>query len=138
MKDPTNRQALETSVELRPPVLEKIFDKEFLGRKWKHVIEPRAVYRMVTGVNDFANVLHFDERDLLSNTHEVEYGFVTRLYAKRSSLQRPASRDFARKRSGLRRVHDRPGGRQRRAGADGALAARRATSIISRALPARK
>jgi len=35
--DPTNRQALEGSVELRPPVLEKIFDKEFLGRKWKHV-----------------------------------------------------------------------------------------------------
>ena len=85
VNDPTNRQALETSVELRPPVLEKIFDKEFLGRKWKHVIEPRVVYRLVTGVNDFANVLHFDERDILSNTHEVEYGFVTRLYAKRSS-----------------------------------------------------
>jgi LPS-assembly protein len=80
--DPTNRQALEASVEVRPPVLEKIFAKEFLGRKWKHVIEPRAVYRLVTGVNDFANVLHFDERDILSNTHEVEYGFVTRLYAK--------------------------------------------------------
>jgi LPS-assembly protein len=85
LRDPTNRQALETSVELRPPVLEKVFDREFLGRKWKHVIEPRAVYRLVTGVNDFANVLHFDERDILSNTHEVEYGFVTRLYAKRSS-----------------------------------------------------
>ena len=85
VKDPTNRQALETSVELRPPVVEKVFGKEFLGRKWKHVIEPRAVYRLVTGVNDFANVLHFDERDILSNTHEVEYGFVTRLYAKRSS-----------------------------------------------------
>jgi LPS-assembly protein len=83
--DPTNRQALETSVEVRPPVLEKVFDKEFLGRKWKHVIEPRVVYRLVTGVNDFANVLHFDERDILSNTHEVEYGFVTRLYAKRTA-----------------------------------------------------
>lgn len=85
VNDPTNRQALETSVEVRPPVLEKIFDKQFLGRKWKHVIEPRVVYRLVTGVNDFANVLHFDERDILSNTHEVEYGFVTRLYAKGSS-----------------------------------------------------
>ncbi len=83
LNDPTNRQALDASVELRAPVLEKIFDREFLGRKWKHVIEPRAVYRLVTGVNDFASVLHFDERDILSNTHEVEYGFVTRLYAKR-------------------------------------------------------
>jgi LPS-assembly protein len=87
LKNPTNRQALETSVELRPPVLERIFDKQFLGRKWKHVIEPRAVYRLVTGVNDFSNVLHFDERDILSNTHEVEYGFVTRLYAKHTSAQ---------------------------------------------------
>ncbi len=85
--DPTNRQALEASVELRPPAVEKIFEREFLGRKWKHVIEPRAVYRFVTGVNDFANVLHFDERDILSNTHEVEYGFVTRLYAKGPSSQ---------------------------------------------------
>jgi LPS-assembly protein len=84
VNDPTNRQALDASVELRPPALEKIFDQEFFGRKWKHVIEPRIVYRMVTGVNDFANVLHFDERDILSNTHEVEYGFVTRLYAKRT------------------------------------------------------
>jgi LPS-assembly protein len=82
---PTNRQALETSVEIRPPVLEKIFDQEFLGRKWKHVIEPLVVYRAVTGVHNFANILHFDERDILSNTHEVEYGFVTRLYAKRAS-----------------------------------------------------
>ena len=83
--DPTNRQALDASVELRPPVLEKIFDQEFLGQKWKHVIEPRAVYRIVTGVNDFSNVLQFDERDILSNTHEVEYGFITRLYAKPTS-----------------------------------------------------
>jgi len=85
VSNPTNRQALDASVELRPPALEKVFDREFLGRKWKHVIEPRAVYRLVTGVNDFANVLHFDERDILSNTHEAEYGFITRLYAKRAS-----------------------------------------------------
>ena len=83
LNDPTNRQALDASVELRPPAVEKIFQRQFLGRTWKHVIEPRVVYRMVTGVNDFGNVLHFDERDILSNTQEVQYGFVTRLYAKR-------------------------------------------------------
>jgi LPS-assembly protein len=87
VSDPINRQALETSVELRPPALERVFDKEFLGKKWKHVIEPRAVYRFVTGVNDFANILKFDERDVLTDTHEVEYGFVTRLYAKRTSAK---------------------------------------------------
>jgi LPS-assembly protein len=85
VNDAINRQALEAIVELRPPALERIFDKEFLGRKWKHVIEPRAVYRFVTGVNNFSNVLKFDERDILTDTHEVEYGFVTRLYAKRNT-----------------------------------------------------
>ena len=83
--DSTNRHALDASIDLRPPTLQRIFDKEFLGRKWKHVIEPHAAYRFVTGVNDFANVLRFDERDILSDTHEVEYGVVTRLYAKRTS-----------------------------------------------------
>jgi LPS-assembly protein len=87
VSDPINRQALETAVELRPPSLERVFDKEFLGRKWKHVIEPRVVYRFATGVNNFANVLKFDERDILTDTHEVEYGFVTRLYAKRTSAK---------------------------------------------------
>jgi LPS-assembly protein len=78
---PIDRHAVETAVELRPPALERVFDKEFLGRKWKHVIEPRAVYRFVTGVNNFGNIVKFDERDILTDTHEVEYGFVTRLYA---------------------------------------------------------
>ncbi len=82
-----NRQALETAVELRPPALERVFDKEVLGRKWKHVIEPRAVYRFVTGVNNYPNILKFDERDILTDTNEVEYGFVTRLYAKRTSAK---------------------------------------------------
>src|ERR1700733_6559667 len=85
VSDATNRQALETAVELRPPALERIFDKEFMRRKWKHVIEPRVTYRYVTGVNNFQNIVKFDERDILTDTNEVEYGFVTRLYAKRTS-----------------------------------------------------
>jgi LPS-assembly protein len=92
ISDPINRQALETAVELRPPALERVFDKEFLGRKWKHVIEPSVVYRYLTGVNNFTNVLKFDERDILTDTNEVEYGFVTRLYAKRTS-QKPENCD---------------------------------------------
>jgi LPS-assembly protein len=83
--DPINRAALETAVELRPPALERVFEKEFLGRKWKHVVEPFAAYRFITGVNNYSQGLHFDERDILSDTNEVEYGFVTRLYAKRTS-----------------------------------------------------
>lgn len=83
VSDAISHQALDASVEARPPVLEKVFDKEFLGHKWKHVIEPEAIYRYVTGVNNFNQILKFDEHDILSDTNEVEYGFTTRLYAKR-------------------------------------------------------
>jgi LPS-assembly protein len=63
-----------------------VFERQYLGRKWKHVIEPRVVYRNVTGVNNsFSSFLHFDDRDILSNTNEVEYGVVNRLYAKSST-----------------------------------------------------
>ena len=87
VSDAINRKALEGSVELRPPALDRIFDHEFLGRKWKHVIEPRVTYNYVTGVNNFANILRFDQRDILTGTNEVEYAVVNRLYAKRTSEQ---------------------------------------------------
>jgi LPS-assembly protein len=82
-----NRKSIQGSVELRPPALSKIFDGEHLGRKWKHVIEPRVVYSYVTGVENFPHILRFDERDLLSDTNEVEYSIVNRLYAKKTSNQ---------------------------------------------------
>jgi LPS-assembly protein len=85
--DPINRWAVEGSVEVRPPALSRIFDREFMGRKWKHVMEPRVVYNYVIGVNNFPNILRFDERDILTNTNEVEYGVVNRLYTKRTSGQ---------------------------------------------------
>ena len=83
--DLVNRKVLGTSLEVEPPPLEKIFAREFLGRKWKHVIEPRVTYRYVAGIHDFAEVLRFDERDILSNTSEIEYRLINRLYSKRTS-----------------------------------------------------
>jgi LPS-assembly protein len=82
-----NRKALESSVEIQPPAVDRIFGGEFLGRKWKHVIEPRVTYRYVTGVSNFSKILRFDQRDILSDTKEVEYAVVNRLYAKRTSDQ---------------------------------------------------
>jgi len=82
---PINRKSLEGSVELRPPALARIFDHEFLGYKFKHVIEPSFTYNYVTGVSNFANILRFDERDILSDTNEVGYSVINRLYAKRTS-----------------------------------------------------
>ena len=85
--EPINRRALDASVELRPPALARIFDREVRKRKLKHVIEPRLIYTYTTGVDNFSQILRFDERDILSNTNEVEYAVVNRLYAKRTSDQ---------------------------------------------------
>ncbi len=78
-----NRRALESSMEIRPPALSRVFDREVFGRKLKHVIEPRITYRYVTGVEDFHNIIRFDDRDILANTSEAEVGLIQRLYAKR-------------------------------------------------------
>jgi len=80
--DVLNRKSLEASFELRPPTLTRVFDHPWLGRKWKHVIEPRMRYNYVTGINNFANILRFDATDVLTNTNEVEYSLVNRIYAK--------------------------------------------------------
>jgi len=87
ISDVINRKSLGGSVEIRPPALDRIFDREVLGRKWKHVVETRVTYNYVTGVENFAHILRFDDRDILSDSNEVEYAVVNRLYAKRTSSQ---------------------------------------------------
>jgi LPS-assembly protein len=82
--NPIERKAVEATVELRPPSIERVFKRALLGHKFKHVVESRAVYQRVAGVNDFPEILRFDYRDILSDTHEVEYGVVNRLYVKRT------------------------------------------------------
>ncbi len=82
---PISRKALEASIDLRLPALSRVFNGQLAGRKWKHVIEPRVVYNYVTGVNNFPNILRFDERDILSDTHEVRYTLINRLYSKHIS-----------------------------------------------------
>ena len=81
--DVLNRKSLEASFDLRPPAVEKVFERAWLRRKWKHAIEPHVRYDYVTGVNNFADIVRFDSTDVLSNTNEIEYGLVNRIYAKR-------------------------------------------------------
>jgi LPS-assembly protein len=78
-----NRRTIATSVELRPPVLNKVFDGTIAGRKIKHTIEPRIIYRYTNGVENFGSIIRFDFRDILSNTNEVEFGLLQRLFTKR-------------------------------------------------------
>ncbi len=77
------RNTGEVSVDIAPPAVEKIFEAPgWIGKKLKHVIEPRLHYRFVDGVKDFDRVIRFDTRDLLHNTNEAELAITNRFYAK--------------------------------------------------------
>jgi LPS-assembly protein len=85
--DDLQQFAQDVSVDISAPPLSRIFDApKWMGRgkgaKLKHVIEPRITYRYVNGINDFNNVIRFDDTDILSNTNEVEYSLTNRLLSK--------------------------------------------------------
>jgi LPS-assembly protein len=79
-----NRNVGLASMEVRPPSFARIFDRKFFGYVVKHVVEPYAVYSYEAGINNFANIIRFDERDILADSSGVEYGVVNRIYAKKS------------------------------------------------------
>ena len=84
--DTINRNVANASFEVRPPTLSRIFDRKPYGRVIKHTIEPFAIYRYQTGINDFSQIIRFDYRDILADTNEVEYGVINRIYAKKTTL----------------------------------------------------
>jgi LPS-assembly protein len=79
------RSARDFSLDLVFPSLARVYNKKTVfGDKLKHVIEPRATYRYMTGIGeDFNRFIRFDETDLLSNTNELELSLTNRIYAKR-------------------------------------------------------
>jgi LPS-assembly protein len=86
------RNTGEFTVELRPPTLERFFDRTSLKkgkvrRRYKHTIEPAITYRYVTGVHNFAEFIRFDADTTLTNTSEVEYGVTQRLFLKEGDDQ---------------------------------------------------
>ena len=84
LDDNVNRRSFEASFEVRPPVLGRVFDRTVFGRKVKHTLEPRFIYRVASGIDNFQDILRFDARDILSDTNEIEYALVQRLYAKKA------------------------------------------------------
>jgi LPS-assembly protein len=77
------RNAREVRVELIMPALARIYKApSWMGDKVKHVIEPRAEYHLVDGVNNFNNVIRFDDTDVFSNTNELRVSVANRLFVK--------------------------------------------------------
>ncbi|MBV9506908.1 MAG: LPS-assembly protein LptD [Acidobacteriia bacterium] len=81
------RSSRALSVDFIFPSLARVFDKKTLfGDKLKHVIEPRAVYKYVTGIGqDYNRFIRFDETDLVANTNELDLSLTNRIYAKRGN-----------------------------------------------------
>jgi LPS-assembly protein len=90
-----NRGDVEIGVEARAPVLERTFDSPFVhklfGSDVKHTIEPMAAYHLVKGVDNFRQLLRFDETDVVSNTNEVEYGVTQRLFLRQKTSSEPCT-----------------------------------------------
>jgi LPS-assembly protein len=79
----------EFALDLRPPTLERIFQRPGSKKKYKHTIEPEITYRDVTGIRNFAQFIRFDSDSTLTNTNEVEYGVTQRLFMKNGDDDQP-------------------------------------------------
>jgi LPS-assembly protein len=81
-----NRADVEAEVDLRAPVIERTFDsakvEKMFGHDVRHTIEPEVTYRYVAGIDNFLNVLRFDDVDVASDTNELEYGVTQRLFLR--------------------------------------------------------
>jgi LPS-assembly protein len=77
----TGRGALRSSREFSTELVFPSLARVYKG-KYKHVIEPRAYYRYVNGINDFHRYILFDETELLSNTSEAEISVTNRIFTK--------------------------------------------------------
>ncbi len=77
-----SRNTGEFAVEFRPATLERFFDRPAKKRRYKHTIEPYFTYRYVTGVHNFSEFIRFDSNATITDTNEIEYGFVQHLFVK--------------------------------------------------------
>ena len=83
--DSVNRAAVDVNIDIRPPIIERTFPvperlQNFLGTEVRHTVEPEITYRNTHGIDNFLNILRFDDVDLASDTNELEYGVTQHLY----------------------------------------------------------
>ncbi len=75
------RSAFDLELDWRGPGLQKVFQ---VGQhRLKHLIEPSLTYRFISGIDEFSETILFDEKDIFSNSNEVEYVLKNRFFARR-------------------------------------------------------
>lgn len=80
-----NRTTAEFRLDFRGLGWQRVYEHNggWLGDHLKHVIEPEVSYRFVRGATDIDQIIRFDERDVVVNTNEIEYGITNRLFTRR-------------------------------------------------------
>jgi len=86
-RDPLTRLLGDFSFDLHPPSLERVFKRRIRHYRLKHVIEPDIQYNLVRATNAqrIADIVRFDETDILAQTNEIEYSVKTTLYGRRDA-----------------------------------------------------
>jgi LPS-assembly protein len=81
-----NRKDFEASMDFRPPALQRDFSTPWLthllGGELRHTLEPDIQYKYVSGIENFDSVPRFDVVDVASNTNELEYSLMQRLFLR--------------------------------------------------------
>jgi hypothetical protein len=79
-----DRKFFEGSVEMRGPKVFRVFQLpgDFYAEKFKHTIEPEAVYTYRSNVKSFDSIPSFDYNDRYPKTNQILYGVTNRIYAK--------------------------------------------------------
>ena len=73
----------EFEFDIRPVALAKNYYGKNNVFRFRHVIEPYITYRYINGVDEFNRIIRFDQLDTLTDTNEVEYGVINRIYTRR-------------------------------------------------------
>lgn len=84
---PLDRLLAEFTLDLRPPSLEKVFNKTYHGYRLKHVIEPDIQYHVVRtrDPENILDVIRFDVMDTITDTNEIEYSLTNSILARKDA-----------------------------------------------------
>jgi LPS-assembly protein len=70
-------------LDIRPVALARNFYGKNDVFRFRHVIEPYATYRFIKGVDNFNKIIRFDHVDTMTDTNEMEFGLINRIYTRR-------------------------------------------------------